>query len=88
QVLDAKGTSYESDVYSFGVVVWEVLSRKIPWADECLRNIYVRVMIKDDRLDIPVDAPTDVANIIKACWAGVRKDRPTFDDITMGLSRQ
>ncbi|CAM9117979.1 unnamed protein product, partial [Laminaria digitata] len=86
QVLDAKGTSYESDVYSFEVVVWEVLSRKIPWADECLRSIYVRVMIKDDRLDIPVDAATDVANIIQACWAGVPKDRPTFDDITKGLS--
>lgn len=87
-MLDAQGTSYESDVYSFGVVVWEVLSRQIPWADECLRNIYVRVMIKDDRLDIPSDAPTDMADIMKACWAGVSRDRPTFNDITEMLSRE
>ena len=86
-MLDAQGTSYGSDVYSFGVVVWEVLSRKLPWADECLRNIYIRVMIKEDRLEIPLDAPADVANVMKACWAGVPKKRPTFNDISKMLSR-
>lgn len=87
KVLDAKSTSYESDVFSFGVVVWEVLSRKTPWMDECLRNLYVRVVLKEDRLEIPVDSPADMAKVISACWAGVPKNRPSFDDITMWLSR-
>lgn len=81
KVLDTDGTSYASDVYSFGVVVWEVLSREMPWAEECRRNIYVRVVIKKHRPEIPVDAPADLAKIINACWDCMPKRRPTFDDI-------
>lgn len=82
KVLDSKGTSYASDVYSFGVVVWEVFSRKLPWADErCHRDIFVRVVFKEDRPEIPVESPVDMARIMKASWARVPQDRPTFSDI-------
>ncbi|CAN0499729.1 unnamed protein product, partial [Laminaria digitata] len=80
KVLDAKSTSYASDVYSFGVVVWEVLSRKHPWEDECFRNIFVRVVIKEQRPEIPADSPADVVKIINACWECVPSNRPTFND--------
>ena len=81
EVLDTNGTSYASDIYSFGVVVWEVLSRKMPWAEECRRNIYVRVVIKEQRPEIPVDSPPDLANIVNACWNCVPSNRPAFSDI-------
>ena len=81
EVLDTNGTSYASDIYSFGVVVWEVLSRKMPWAEECRRNIYVSVVIKEHRPEIPVDSPPDLAKVVSACWDSVATDRPTFKDI-------
>ena len=81
EVLDAKCGSYPSDVYSFGVVVWEVLPRKIPWEDECLRNILVRVVIKEQRPEIPPDSPAVLANVIKPCCDCVPSNRPTFNDI-------
>lgn len=81
-MLEVKGTSYASDMYSFGMVVWEVFSRKIPWADEaCRKNIFLRVVCKDERPEIHVDSPSDMARVIKAAWESVPQDRPTFSDI-------
>ncbi|CAN0113058.1 unnamed protein product, partial [Scytosiphon promiscuus] len=81
-VLSAAGSTYASDVYSFGIVSWEVLSRELPWASTSHPNeIYIRVVLNKLRPDIPVDAPTDIANMISACWAGEPKVRPTFSVI-------
>lgn len=82
KVLESKGTSFASDVYSFGIVMWEVLSRKLPWADEaCPRDIYARVVFKGDRPEIPGGSPAEMARVMSACWAGVANVRPTFSGI-------
>lgn len=82
KVLDGKDISYKSDVYSFGVIVWEVFSRKLPWADEaCARDIFVRVVFKEDRPEITEDSPADMVKVMNACWAAMSRDRPTFSDI-------
>ncbi|CAM9364389.1 unnamed protein product [Pylaiella littoralis] len=81
-VLDAPGSTYASDVYSFGIVAWEVLSRELPWASVAHpREVYIYVVLKSLRPDIPVDAPADLVNMIKACWAGEPDARPTFSRI-------
>ncbi|CAM9431484.1 unnamed protein product [Scytosiphon promiscuus] len=81
-VLDAPGSTYASDVYSFGIVAWEVLSRELPWANVARpREVYIYVVLKSLRPDMPVDAPTDIVNMIKACWAGEPDERPTFSTI-------
>lgn len=82
KVLDAPGSTYASDVYSFGIVAWEVLSRELPWASVAHpREVYIYVVLKSLRPDIPVDAPADLVNMIKACWAGEPDARPTFSRI-------
>lgn len=82
KVLDSQGTSYASDVYSFGMVVWEVFSRKIPWEDEaCHRDIFVRVVFKEDRPKIPSVSPADMARVMNASWSREPHDRPAFRDI-------
>lgn len=82
KVLEAKAVSSASDVYSLGMVAWEVLSREVPWANETLpRDIYIRVVFKGDRPPIPVDTPTDIAEMIKGCWAGAPEDRLTSREI-------
>jgi len=36
------------------------------------------VALKSLRPDIPVDTPADMANMMRACWAGEPEARPTF----------
>ena len=82
KVLDFQGTSYASDVYSFGIVVWEVFSRKLPWEDEaCRRDIFIRVVFKEDRPEIPADCSADMTRVMNACWERVSHDRPSFREI-------
>ncbi|CAM9883057.1 unnamed protein product, partial [Laminaria digitata] len=87
KVLHAAGSTYASDAYSFGIVVWEVLSRKLPWATVMNpRDIYIRVGLNELRPTIPDDAPTDIADVARACWAGEARDRPTFSAIVEGMN--
>ncbi|CAM9092540.1 unnamed protein product, partial [Laminaria digitata] len=75
-----------SDVYSFGIVVWEVLSREVPWATVTdLKGIFIRVVLNDLRPSIPDDAPGEIADVAKACWAAVPRDRPTFSAVMEGM---
>ncbi|CAN0276359.1 unnamed protein product [Ectocarpus sp. 8 AP-2014] len=79
EVLESKETSKASDVYSFGMVAWEVLTRQTPWADQARpRDIYLRVVMREERPVIPVDAPVDIAEMVRSCWAQEPEDRPTF----------
>ncbi|CAM9271504.1 unnamed protein product, partial [Laminaria digitata] len=88
-VLYAKGSSYASDVYSFGIVAWEVLSTDAPWEDEALPlDVYRRVVFKGDRPAIPADAPADIADLLRACWAGPPAERPTFNEMMTRLRSQ
>lgn len=73
-------------MYSFGVVAWEVLSREVPWADEALPfDIYRRVVFRGERLTIPADAPADLADIVRECWARSPRQRPTSGEILIRL---
>ncbi|CAM9285856.1 unnamed protein product, partial [Pylaiella littoralis] len=71
EVLDSGRSSYMSDVYSFGIVVWEVLSRELPWASKARPSeILTTVVLRGARPSFHVDAPADIVDIAKACWAG------------------
>lgn len=89
QVLRATGCTYASDVYSFGIVAWEVLSRELPWAN--LPNpdhVYIHVVLNARRPEIPVEAPEDIADMMRACWSAEPKDRPEFSSIMKALTVQ
>ncbi|CAM9404226.1 unnamed protein product [Ectocarpus sp. 12 AP-2014] len=79
EVLESKESSKASDVYSFGMVAWEVLTRQTPWADQARpRDIYLRVVMREERPVIPADVPVDIAEMVRSCWAQEPEDRPTF----------
>ncbi|CAN0412120.1 unnamed protein product, partial [Scytosiphon promiscuus] len=75
-----------SDVYSFGIVAWEVLSRKLPWGNlPRPDDVFIYVVLNALRPDIPTEAPADLADMIRACWAGEPEFRPSFDAILKAL---
>ncbi|CAN0504915.1 unnamed protein product, partial [Ectocarpus sp. 12 AP-2014] len=87
EVLDSGRSSYMSDVYSFGIVVWEVLSRELPWANKARPSeILTAVVLRGARPSFHVDAPADIVDIAKACWAGQPEKRTTFSAILEGMN--
>lgn len=85
KVLNGRPSTYASDVYSFGVVVWEVITTGLPWASStCARDIMCAV-INGARPVFPADAPADIADIARECWAEEPDDRPSFKRIMEGL---
>ena len=85
QVLDSEGSSYASDVYSFGIVVWEVMTRKLPWANTMHPSEIVLTVRKGIRPSFNEDAPADIIDIAKACWCGKPKERTTFRAVLEGM---
>ena len=67
------------------MVAWEVLARQIPWVDEARpRDIYLRVVMREERPTIPADAPVDIAEMVRSCWAQGPDDRLTFPMLCNG----
>lgn len=80
-------SSYSSDVYSFGIIVWEVISREVPWAGVSnIQDIYRLVYYQQARPEMPIDAPTDLADVARACWATDPNRRPSCTQIMRELS--
>ena len=71
----------KSDVYSFGVTLWELASRKIPFADAA-NQVLIQGWVQDgDREDIPTDCPPKIASLIQACWDASPDKRPNAGSI-------
>jgi len=81
QVLDKDCTTFESDVYSFGVIAWEIVSRKMPWANFNARTIFHKVVLAKERPEIPSDTAADLAEVIRSCWQDNPRERPKFTEV-------
>jgi serine/threonine protein kinase len=92
EVLNNEPNTFESDVYSLGVIIWEVFSRRIPYADGPYKscNLTIPVAIKNVRPDISLlDSTThiEIIELIKNCWEPNPENRPTLDLIQEILTR-
>ena len=76
----------EVDVYSFGMIMWELATRKIPWADDIAEKEYLHFFLAlSKKLDegarpkVPAEAvaanPEFVA-LMRACWTTDPTARP------------
>ena len=80
EMLEEQTFTEKSDVYSFAIVLWEIWSRRSPWATDPPAIVISRVVLKRARPPVP-KMPTDLRELMCRCWAHKPDDRPTFSEI-------
>jgi serine/threonine protein kinase len=84
EVLRGEKYSEKADVYSFGIVMWEVITRKQPFAGRNFMNVSLDVL-EGRRPAVPADCPKGFKKLMKACWHADAKKRPTMEHVVEQL---
>lgn len=81
----------KADVYSFGVLLWQIYTRKKPFAryktlkSPQEKNEFAEAVWNGYRPTIPLSTPPLLANLISRCWATDTTVRPTFNQVIQSL---
>ncbi|OZC12554.1 protein tyrosine kinase, partial [Onchocerca flexuosa] len=79
----------KSDVWAFGVLLFEIFTDgSEPYSG--MSNAQVREKLTDGstyRMEIPLDVPPGIMELIKKCWIEEPKRRPTFKEINRTLTK-
>ena len=81
----AKATIF-SDMYSLGMVLWELASRKIPFADAENPMIAMDWVKSGEKEVIPEETPKEFKQLIESCWDKEPSKRPTADKVAQSLN--
>lgn len=82
EILRGKPYSYAADTYSFAFIAWEMVARKLPYANMPAWEITKEVCDSDlrpEKLNDPLDL------LIAKCWEAEPTKRPTFKSILQYL---
>ena len=74
-----------ADVYSFGIILWEIASRKPPYAEITNRNELYNKLKEGLRPKIPKDCPLEISKLMRKCWVRNPGVRPSFKEIVKKL---
>lgn len=88
ELFEEKGShTKKSDIYSFGLTLWEIVSRKRPFAE--VKNVYAipPLIIAGHREVIPESCPASMADLIKSCWNTKPAERPTIQSVVETLDK-
>lgn len=78
----------KTDVWSYGIALWEATS----YGEKPYRgfrgNELIRLISEEGkRLDKPRDCPDSLYAVMQQCWQRLPKDRPTFKELVVTMSR-
>jgi serine/threonine protein kinase len=77
---DDQSNSKETDVYSLGVVLWEIVSRKLPYAGLTVGKMISKT-VQGKRDPLPSPCPEVFRLMILACWNLKPSKRPTAEQV-------
>mmetsp|Transcript_46838 Transcript_46838/g.109364 ORF Transcript_46838/g.109364 Transcript_46838/m.109364 type:complete len:293 (+) Transcript_46838:60-938(+) len=76
------GSTYDEkvDVFSYAMVIYEIICREVPFEEEEPTDVgkYTVAGIRPDMDAVPPDCPTQLLDVMKACWAHDPAARPSF----------
>jgi hypothetical protein len=75
------------DVYAYAVLLWEMLTRKLPYAGMDGPQIITEVGMNDLRPQIPATCPARLRELIETCWVRDPAARPSFREILSGWAQ-
>jgi serine/threonine protein kinase len=73
-------TNRMTDIYSYGMILFELASRKVPYA-EVPDIVYVDLVRKGERETIPEGTPLLFKELIEKCWHHDPKQRPLINEV-------
>lgn len=68
----------KADVYACGIILWELQSKRRPFADLNSFQIINQVGMEGKRLEMPTDCPPVWSALANRCWDSQPHLRPTF----------
>lgn len=78
------------DIYALAVVLWQLLSRRRPWAGRHDMIIAFEVHVRHNRPQLPADLqaalPAPVQQLLADCWAAVPQSRPSSQEVVSRLN--
>ncbi len=80
EIFQESHLSPYSDIFAFATVIWEMLTRKLPFAGLRFRDVKQRIC-GGERLPIPPGCPREIHDLISQCWEEDRKKRPNISSI-------
>jgi serine/threonine protein kinase len=78
EVLRNEKFNEKCDVFSMGVVLWELITRKEPYAKMAPLQVIAAVVFQGQRLPQPQHCDPVLVDLIDRCWAPNAADRPSF----------
>jgi len=85
EVMEGDPYTPAADAFSFGVLLWELHTRREPWAGMRPVQIMYAVGVEGERLPLLPPIPPRVAALCRACWAEAPAERPDFGRILTTL---
>ncbi|KAG8201444.1 hypothetical protein JTE90_024314 [Oedothorax gibbosus] len=85
EVIRSESCSEKVDIWSFGVVLWELLTCETPYKGVDSSAVIWGVGSNSLHLPVPSTCPDGFKLLLKQCWSGKPKNRPSFKHIMMHL---
>ena len=85
EVLSLEEFNEKSDVWGFGVVMWELITRKLPYAG-CSREEIIQYVVKEKKVLKVTTELESLKELVESCLEFDPAKRPSFSSLVGGLN--